>query len=639
MNYIKIISLFSLSLISLFSVAACNSTNNTSTISSSDTLNKYTEKEVNVYYKDSSKNQKTKLRFYEETKDIPYIGIKEYYDILVKNTPLATKGSLNIIGNDNIYKVETPKGGHAVINTNSNTFTTENFILFNSINYFNMSSDKGLFLLDGMPWVKISSVSYNRAPSIFNIEFNKYKINLFGDNNDVYFPFNTVSDLFLSENLLNCAYNQKDIYVINGTNVESVIDYENYKEPIFQNKLSSEYMEYNYMEYCLRYDHLLGRPNRSSIERNFNLENGLDYALSNNELGKEIKKLILSTDYSDYLAGTQLFSLLFSDGGHTKLRQLNTYYSLLNEEEKEAFIVGDLYKNTVNTYNRFIKGNYQELKDSEPNVRDTLRVRESRQKMLGLSLDVDNNSKTLIGTDSYYRKNDTAIIFVDDFMGEVFNRELWDDYYAGKRDNIPFGDNQGGCVGAIYNGLLKAKADDVSNVIIDLSSNSGGSVDELIYLLSALTNKNELDIYNYLSGQIMKAIFDVDVNLDKKFDENDNISLVDDFNLAVITSNNGYSCGGISPIYLHEANILTIGENSGGGSCSIYYTYDCYGLDSVASSPHQICTLNGAAIDSVRNKSCDIFVDIPLVDGEKNYDELFNLDKLTGYIYKHYSIN
>lgn len=628
----------------LLTVVGCNSNNdivNSTHICPVDTSmyeDKFSEKEVNVYYGNASQNQKTKLRFYDTTYDIPYIGIKEYYNILIKDTPLKEKGELKIEKNNNEYKIETPRGGLAYINTDLNTFYTDNLALFNSTNYYDFSLN-GLFLLDGAPWLKIKNLSYNRKPTPFFIDFDDYKIDLYDGNNDIYFPFNTVSDLFLNENLLNASYNQKDIYVINGSLSEDVNKFEGYATPIFEKELSKEYSEYNYYELCFLYDNLLGRTNRTSIERNYNLENGLDYALSNDALGKEIKKLFLSSDVSDYFTATRLFQSLFSDGGHTSFMQLNSYASCLSPEDYAEFTNGDLVKQISNKLNTFKSGNYKALQDEEVTNADHLYVRNSRERMLGLELDSSNITKTLYGTNSYHKKNDTAIISVDDFMGDFKNINLWNDYYNKKRSDIPFDETMGGCVSSVFKGIKKAKEDGAKNVIIDLASNTGGSVDELIYLIGIITNQKKFAHYNYLTGQKVIAEFDIDINLDGKFDELDDINMTDGLNIAVLSSKNGFSCGGISPIYLHDAKIFTMGDNSGGGSCSILYIYDVYGLKHVASSPVQMLTLAGASIDSVRETSCDLHLE--KIDGDmaNKYDNFYNMDKLEEYINEHYNGN
>ena len=115
--------------------------------------------------------------------------------------------------------------------------------------------------------------------------------------------------------------------------------------------------------------------------------------------------------------------------------------------------------------------------------------------------------------------------------------------------------------------------------------------------------------------------------------------MTDGLNIAVLSSKNGFSCGGISPIYLHDAKIFTMGDNSGGGSCSILYIYDVYGLKHVASSPVQMLTLAGASIDSVRETSCDLHLE--KIDGDmaNKYDNFYNMDKLEEYINEHYNGN
>ena len=638
----------------LLSVAGCNSTAPTTTSAgnnstpptttsannnppTTETEDKFTEKEVNVYYNNSSQNQKAKLRFYENKFDIPYIGIKEYYNILVKDTPLKAQGELKIEKKNNTYKIETPRKGVAVVDTELNTFYSDNLVQFNSTNYNDFTLN-GLFLLDGAPWLKIKTVSYNRKPTPFMVDFDDYKIDIFSGDNDVYFPFNTVSDLFLNENLLNASYNQKDIYVLNGSLGDDISKFEGYGKPILEKQLSKAYSEYNYYELCFLYDNLLGRPNRTAIERNYNLENGLDYALSNDELGSEIKNMLTSSDVADYFAATRLLHALFTDGGHTNFMQLNSYLSSLSIEDSAAFQTSDIAKKINSKLSKYTNVTYKVLGDQEIINVDHLNLRSSREKMLGLTLDSGNITKTLLGTNSYHKVNNTAIISIDDFMGDFRNIDAWNEYYEGKRDDIPYNENMGGCVASIYKGLLKAKEDGVQNVIVDLASNTGGSVDELIYLIGILTNQKEFSHYNYLTGQITVATFDIDINLDGKFDELDNTNMVEDFNLAVLCSKNGFSCGGISPIYLHDANIFTMGDVSGGGSCSILYIYDAYGLKHIASSPVQMYTLNGASIDSVRSYSCDLPIELKDGNPLNKYDNFYDINKLEEYILNHYAL-
>ena len=122
-------------MISVLTFASCNKegestvTSIEASASTSGEVINYTEKEVNVFYSNASKNHKTKLRFYSETNDIPYIGIKQYYNILVKNTPLASKGDLVVTKANNIYKVETPKGGVAKIDINSDFHILYNVLI------------------------------------------------------------------------------------------------------------------------------------------------------------------------------------------------------------------------------------------------------------------------------------------------------------------------------------------------------------------------------------------------------------------------------------------------------------------------------------------------------------------------------
>ena len=89
-------------------------------------------------------------------------------------------------------------------------------------------------------------------------------------------------------------------------------------------------------------------------------------------------------------------------------------------------------------------------------------------------------------------------------------------------------------------------------------------------------------IDTYFDGE-----FEFDFNFDKKFDEKDDemLKLTEGKDITVLTTKSAFSCGGISPIYLHDNGLFTVGDECGGGSCSIYMQYDAFGGLNRASSP------------------------------------------------------
>ena len=126
--------------------------------------------------------------------------------------------------------------------------------------------------------------------------------------------------------------------------------------------------------------------------------------------------------------------------------------------------------------------------------------------------------------------------------------------------------------------------------------------------------------------------------MDRVFDEKDEemLTLLQDKDISVLTTKNGFSCGGIAPIYLHDEDLFTIGNDCGGGSCSVFMQYDGYGNYLRSSSPSMTVNKSFVNIDEVREGMCDCVFTFP--DGEqgKDYSDLYDTAKLRKVIEEHY---
>lgn len=61
----------------------------------------------------------------------------------------------------------------------------------------------------------------------------------------------------------------------------------------------------------------------------------------------------------------------------------------------------------------------------------------------------------------------------------------------------------------------------MKNVVIDVSNNDGGSDDLALYMSSIIANRQHERFQNPLTNQTVTERYDVDRNLDGKFDEKD----------------------------------------------------------------------------------------------------------------------
>ena len=61
----------------------------------------------------------------------------------------------------------------------------------------------------------------------------------------------------------------------------------------------------------------------------------------------------------------------------------------------------------------------------------------------------------------------------------------------------------------------------IENVVLDLSNNDGGDADTAIFVISAFLGDGFGSLKNTMTGALATAVYNVDINLDGKFDEND----------------------------------------------------------------------------------------------------------------------
>ena len=578
-------------LLSLFTLAGCNK----------NKTEEYTTKEINVIY--PSETIKTNIRFYSETKEVPYIGIKNYYKLLLRNNGLRDKSDMIITTEDDVnYKLKAPKG-EATINVKDDILTSPNYGAFN----INSSYIEGSQTIsyDGCPWIKLDEINYITPIKPKTLDFGAYHIDIHADSDDVYFPIATLGDMFTGMNLLASGYNNKDLYICGPEMGLELHDLPvAYREELFKETKSKEYLDYSYNETCFFYDNLAGRPGRSALEKKFDISKGLDNALESKEIGKTIKSYLHSDDVAKYIAGLELLGYLLADGGHTSYRKRRaTEGASWFTEEVNAKMTELIDAAKVSPEIQYGVNN---------NILTTnlLEIRQLRQKAL------NSKNMSLIGTSTYRTKGDTAMIHIDDFMSEYENREEWLKYYSGKRTTIPYSESEGSAVAGVFKGLENARNDaNIKNVVIELTCNSGGSTDEMLYLISLLTNanNNSLVFEDGLTGRTVETKFKIDRNLDRKFDElDDTFDAVGDLNVVVISSTGSFSCGGVCPIYLHDYGVPVIGDNCGGGSCAIIDRTDGLGIINIFSAPYHILSPKGhVGVDDARFSICDVEIAHP----------------------------
>ena len=147
----------------------------------------------------------------------------------------------------------------------------------------------------------------------------------------------------------------------------------------------------------------------------------------------------------------------------------------------------------------------------------------------------------------------------------------------------------------------------------------------LAFITSIFCNKADILYENSLTGQRMKCSYDVDRNLDGKFDEKD-AEVKYHLNFALLTSSFSFSCGNLLPALLKDYGIPILGKRSGGGSCCILYNPTAEGFG-YRYSTHRSRLLNH------NNENIDSGIEPHY---ELDYDDFFNVQKVGQLIENYY---
>ena len=598
----------------------------------------YETKTINVYYPKSQNNTTCNVRYYNGSV-IPYVSLKDYVKLLYRGrTYPEGRDRFDVSQNNKVYTITVAGDYTATFDVGANKMESADLWNFKNTNLTGYGELVSV-CYDGLPFTKVVKAEFDKAPKATTIDFSKYNLKIYGDEEAIYVPLAFASDLFTNENILQGTYNNKDIYIFNFTENESLGSYtKKYYDDIFTTPISKEYSEYTYNEMCLSYDYFLGRPGRSSLEIYYDLSKGLDTALKARPLGRTIVEYMTSGDLTRFLAGSTLLGYLHEDGGHSGYSPLFTAYAdpTTGAYKQPTWLDNKTYLASIALLRDEFNKNYDELINSDEAFRDRESLYEARNVKLNKTNDV------LSGTETYTKDGDIAYIHIDGFMGEINLQDEWNKYYKGERDTIPFGDGVGGAVGAITYGVRQAASDkEIKHLVIDLAANSGGSTDEMLFMIGLLTGSEKFYEKNIMSGCYCTATFDFDYNFDRVFDEKDDEvrKQLEGLDISILTTKNGFSCGGISPVYLHDEGLFTIGEECGGGSCSVYMQYDAFGFLNRSSSPNQTVSKNKVSIDIARKTVCDSVMNFPYDEEEEvhDYTSLYDTATLRRLITEHYT--
>lgn len=578
---------------------------------------KFTIKQVPVSRGGSDGGSVT-MRFYDDLPGVAYISAADFQKMLLPGSSMTVEKS-----GEDIYQLNNGKAT-ATVNTAEETFTSADFMSFTNLMDL-LSPGMANVYFDGSPYLRYSQMELSPATSTVSFDFKKYGIDLRGDEGAVYLPFATLSDLYSDLYYHVAAFNGERVYIItdNGNSEIVAADPDFTREALAKDTRTAEQAAYSYGELCFIIDHFYGMPGRSPLESGIQ-SNGLDATLDAIENGPEIKSLLKSTKLFDYLFGMNCLNVLLDDGGHTVASPV-----LLLMNSSEEYL------------NAMVSEQLSARMEQYPALGEdfTEWFQENRARtMISAAREMQRAMTLPDGSGSYRKKGDTAFCIFD--MFGITDIDGWKAYYAGTAPMSAIsteGMHKGELV-VVLDALKRASEDpEVKNLVIDLTCNSGGSLDVVMAMTSLIANQSKFYSENTLTGQRQVIYYAVDRNFDGKIDAKDQ-EVKYDLNVAVLTSGSAFSCGNLFPSLMKDMGYLVMGERSGGGSCAVQNFCTPEGLQyQISSYRGRLTTDKWQNIDSGIEPNVSIAIGTT-PDGYPDYSAFYDLDALSSSINEWYRL-
>ncbi|MBR5377431.1 MAG: hypothetical protein IK139_09140 [Lachnospiraceae bacterium] len=513
----------------------------------------FEEKEVPVF-KGGLTDEMITIRYYEETPNVPYVGIKEFYDGFIEESLDKHDAKMSVEKEDDGTYLLKSAHGEAKVDVEKGVMSSDNMADFTNLMCL-VQEDMTNCYVDGLPYTKVSEIETTGDGST-EFDFAEYGIDIYGDDENVYFPVAVLSNIFTDLVYHYAVCNGETFYF----NIPDAVDYEvvtdldpDYTKPVMDMldedmNRPEDLAEFSYKLLCFSIDHFYGLPGKAVINDEIE-EKGLVQALTDyGEEGEKTIELLKSANLTDYMMGLEKLQLFVGDAGHT----------MVNLPEWEIPVTDDL------------RGEFKDLREELESVFENIqkesdRLSESRNYSIPRKKMRDDAYKG----EKYIKEGDTAVFVLDSFMG--FDMDKWNKYYKedGLKPSIMTMKDDDMLL--IDECMRDADKDpDIKNFVIDISNNGGGSLDEVAMLCSLITGKREttFNIENSHTGQKTKETYEADINFDREFNEDDERDPYD-LNFAVLTSPSSFSCGNAFPAAMKDLGYLIMGEQSGGGGCAV----------------------------------------------------------------------
>ena len=563
----------------------------------------YVDRMVSVVDPQNKPQGVVTLRFYDDMPSVAYVSISNFQSMIYPGTTVQVVKTA-----EGQYELTSPCGT-ATVDTEKDTFESDHYDDFTNMMGMvqpGMTND----IYDALPIIRWKNREIVPQSVHVKLDYGKYGIDLRDDDTNVYFPFATIADLYVDGYLHEADFNGELVMVAPNGAYSLLAGYPEFLiTPILKETRTADMTDFAYRNLCFTLTNLFGYPGRTLLENNGLKEMGLDQALLDyGQAGVMTRELLMSTDMYNFISGTATLSFLLDDGGHTYTDV--TKVSDLSGNPEFCSKLGGILETKKAEFDSYCP-EYQAYKDT----------RKARSEMASA---LNEKRKEKFGDSVYYYKEgETAYCVFNSFLCDDSG---WRKYYKGESPKPTLKDYPHDDLLILLDALEKAENDpEVKNFVLDIATNGGGSTDIVLFITSLLCNKSDICYENTLTGQSIKSTFEVDRNLDGKFDEKD-AEVSFDLNFALLISGYSFSCGNILPALLKDYGIPILGQRSGGGSCAVLYNPSADGFGyRYSTHRHRMANTSNENIDSGIEptyllETVDDFYDIPKVtELIKNY--------------------
>ncbi len=429
------------------------------------------------------------------------------------------------------------------------------------------------FNADGQPelFQRDTYASFDRYGESVLLNLRDYEIGMIHVDDLYLVPLQTMGDFTLATNAkVDVFYNGNEAFIANDKNMGTHGNYTALGERYYSvqpTDRSAALADYGYNELCLVLDSFYGLKQPHEIDRFAPLlwQIGYDEPLSGE-----------SAEDAD-LAFYGLLDYFLNDG-HT---YFNSYSWMAGDRELEG-----------------MDGS------STVALRDHIkRYRAAREKLLG-------------DYSPYQEVGNTAYITFDEFENAPAHA-----YY----DALEGGDAPIDTIGLIIyaHSRIYRENSPIENVVIDLSANTGGSVNAAAFVISWFLGQAEISVKDTFTGAMSTGVYRADVNLDREFDEYDNCS---EKNLYCLISPVSFSCANAVPAAFKASGRVTLlGRPSSGGSCTVQFLSTAWGTSFDISGSQRMSFLkNGSFYDIDQGVEPDFVL--------SRQESFYDRETLTNYI-------